>query len=171
MKRVLFLIFVTLITMSIKAQHIAYADFMKLVKIEKWSEMNNALTTKGYKFAGSRNVENTDRPRFQAIWCRNCTYNLSTNEVRWETNVSHSIFFANRYSDRSEYVLGFSGKQAFDTFLKTAKANGFKYKNEEIFPECIAVWYTRINKKTKKTEVMKLNQFTDSSYELLYYIE
>ncbi len=171
MRRLFLLIFITMMTISINAQHITYADFMKIVKIEQWSSLNDVLTAKGYKFAGSRNkYENTDSAYTKAVWCKNCTYDFYSGDYTWDTGVSRSLLFVYRYSTRTNFEIIFTGKQAYDTFLNTAKANGFKYNNEQISSDCISIWYLRYNKQKNKAEVMKFNQFTDA-YDVIYYGE
>ena len=171
MRRLLFLIFISLITTSIQAQHITYADLMKIVKIEQWSSLNDVLNAKGYKFAGSRNkYENTDSAYTEAVWCKNCTYDFYTGDYTWDTGVSRSLLFVYRYTNRTKFEIIFTGKQAYDTFLNTAKANGFKYNKEQILSDCISIWYLRVNYQKHKAEAMKFNQFTDA-YSMIYYGE
>ena len=161
MKKIIIYIVISFIVISAKAQHITYADFMKLVKIEQWSAINDAIYPKGYRFAGSKTYyEKTDSAYFEAVWCKNCTYDFYSKSFNWENNVQRSLLCITiRKSVEFQYI--FTGKQAFSTFMNTAKANGFKYSSEGIYSKYISVWYKRSNKQKNYDEWMLFNEYTD----------
>ena len=168
MKKIIIYIVISFIVISAKAQHITYADFMKLVKIEQWSAINDAIYPKGYRFAGSKTYyEKTDSAYFEAVWCKNCTYDFYSKSFNWENNVQRSLLCITiRKSVEFQYI--FTGKQAFSTFMNTAKANGFKYSSEGIYSKYISVWYKRSNKQKNYDEWMLFNEYTDK-FEVFYW--
>lgn len=170
MKKIIIYIAISFIVISAKAQHITYADFMKLVKIEQWSAINDAIYPKGYRFAGSKTYyEKTDSAYFEAVWCKNCTYNFYNKRIEWDNNVQRSFLSIN-ISKSVEYQYIFTGKQAFSTFMSTAKANRFKYLKEGMFPNCISIWYKRTNTQKDYDELMRFNEYTDK-FEVYYWKE
>ena len=171
MKRIILYLAISLFVVPAKAQHITYADFMKLVKIEQWSELNNTVNAKGYKFAGSQKYnENTDSAFLKAVWCKNCTYNFITERYTWNNGVLPCLLIVYNYKANTQYNVILTGKPAFTTFVNTAKANGFKFIGDGMFSDCISVWYKRINNQKNYEEWFRFNEMTDK-YELYYWIE
>lgn len=154
------------------AQHLTYADLMRLVKIDKWSVLNDAVTAKGYKFEGSKNYhEKTDSAYFKAVWCKNCTYNFWGESYSFDKIHPHSLFIVRKQKNESlEYKIIFTGKQAFTTFMNAAKANGFKFEDDGIYSDYISVWYKRINKTKGYVEKMRFNEYSEK-YEVWFWFE
>ena len=164
-KKVILLIMLSLAyTVSLKAQHIVYSDFMKYVKIASWSKLNDAITSKGYTFAGSKKYkENTSDEYFYAVWCKNCEYDFDYQQYEWKTGVLRSLFDIRIYKNDNSTVWSyvFTNKAAYTAFLNTAKTNGYKFSHDGIRDKYIYSIYKRTNSQKRIEESLEFDEYSD----------
>ena len=138
--------------------------------MKSWSDMTSTLSSKGYVYGGSRNSNDY----IMAAWTRNCTdsefeYN---NKFHWDfdINVNYSVLITKEYSNQyrtHEYY--FSSKKTYDSFLISAKQNGFSYMRDSINNNNILAIYAKHNEKLKRIEILFFSNREGGDYYIEYY--
>lgn len=165
MKKILgticFIIAFFVVDNTAKAQYLTYNDFMHITKIKMWSEINEYLSAKGYEYGGSI----SDTIKIEAGWARNCDRSgfESDGSFTWtyDTGTPNSAIIIREYKKTNSrtYRYHFHSRSAYNTFLQTAKKNGFKFYVEDVGSDYICVIYKR---KTNKSSVIERLEFNTS---------
>ena len=157
------------------SQHLTYSEFMRITKINGWSKLENALSAKGYKYAGSKD-NSTIRI---AYWTRNCIdcelhYDGSFN---WNTEngKSYSVLKINDHKDNNgninryfEYI--FPYRTTYNTFLTAAKNNGYEFVRDDISDEYISASYIKPSSDFKIFELLIFySRNNNGGYYIRYY--
>lgn len=148
LRNILALIAVLFVQVSF-SQNLTYSEFMHLEKIKHWSELNEYLSLKGFKYAGSRSVET----KTIAAWTKNCNSSSfdSKGNLNWRNKkgASYGVILIDEWDNTNNRKISFefSGKSTYDLFLQTAKRHGFNFLKDDISNDYISSYYVKKDKK------------------------
>lgn len=140
---------------------------MRITKIERWSDLQMAMTAKGYEYAGSK----SDTTRTKAAWCKNIDRFDFRNDFscnwKWQTSLKYSILIVIKYSNGFQsYCFYTNSKAIYTAFRYSAKQSGFKYVSEELYSSSIDVTFKKESKTLLENLVFCEN--TDGTYDIIY---
>lgn len=147
MKRILiFIFFLQIFYSQSLAQHLKYSEFMRLTKIERWSDINNIISINGYVWVGSVNNKKVIR----AAWTKNCSdfeFIDDNNTCTWnkDNDETYSFFYIKHIKNNNYKLYSFNvnSKTIFNSYLKEAKNNGFVFLYEELKDNNIVQTYRK----------------------------
>lgn len=167
MKKFFFATVLLFICSIASAQHLTYSAFMKIVKCQGVTDLNEALDARGYNYGGTYEKTTEGITEKRVFWCKNCTLDNQTGVVSWDTNDRSWITLICSSDSSSWYVYFFNSKNAFKTFQTTAKQNGFKFLSEDVQRDAICSVYSR--NKNNGQEYMRFTESTSKTYSVGYW--
>ena len=172
--RKIFLIAIMLLSFTIAfSQHLTYSTFMKVVKCEGVSELNEILDSYGYNYGGINVVNKGATNEKKCIyWVKNCVHN--NGMISFDPGAFRSWFLyvikPNMDND-SWFEYSFHTKKAYKTFISTAKQNGFKLINDGAETDVLYSNYVRNNKTKKIKEYLRFYEYSEPKYMVMYWAE
>ena len=173
MKRIILASMLLLICSIVNAQHLTYTSFMKVVKYESITDLNNIMGSYVYSYGGiSYYFKGTQDERQLIYWVKNCRLVPESNEISWETGKDHSCLYISPRPGTSVelwYVYSFPNKSSYKAFIKTAKQNGFVFSKDGVNDDYLYSEYERRNNKKHYTEHMQFVEYANPQYEVIYW--
>ena len=124
------------------AIRLSFDDFISLTKINRWTEINNTLIAKGFKFAGNQKGSHNN----SAFWTKNCSIQFD-NEGRmiFDADFKKKMFELIEIYDGEFRMLSyyFQSKDAYDTFIMAAQQDGFEFVRDGISDNRINALYMK----------------------------
>lgn len=169
MKRLLpLLLFLLLCTHSF-AQHLTYSEFMQVAKTERWTIINDLLSSKGFKFAG--NVEKSDGPI--AYWTKNFSYHIDDKgEMVIDgfvdvDNFEWIIIRDTKSKNVSMTSYYFYLKTAYDKFIQAAQKDGFELVHDAVVDNGISsVYLNSPSSENERSDILTIRLSNTGIYQI-----
>lgn len=152
MKRILFALLIIMAfnatAQNARSKRLTYSDISNLTKIEHWSDINDTLIAKGFKYALSDN----DSKESQAYWTKYCTITRNTVNSQKITvkadadygNLYEYIKFVEKKNENHKIVFYyFSSKSIYKSLLDSVKQNGFEFVKDGTVSNSIFTTYNK----------------------------
>lgn len=152
MKRILFALLIIMAfnatAQNARSKRLTYSDISNLTKIEHWSDINDTLIVKGFKYALSDN----DSKESQAYWTKYCTITRNTvNNQKINVKVAADygnlyeyIKFVEKKNENHKIVFYyFSSKYIYKSLLDSVKQNGFEFVKDGTVSNSIFTTYNK----------------------------
>lgn len=154
------------------SQNLTFSDFMHITSIDNLSELNDYLSSKGYKYAGS--ISNNGKT--MAYWANNITYsdkNLDgTFSWDFDNNSQYGVVeMEERNNSFNRVSYYFPSKNTYNSIMKLAEQDGYSFVRDGLDEDNIFKVYTKQNTNLDYIENLIFYERKIDGYFIQYYLE
>ena len=153
------------------SQSLTFSDFMHITSIENLSELNDYLSTKGYKYAGS----NSQNGKTMAYWTKNITYSdiHFDGTLSWDSdnNTQYGVLEIDKRSNNDNRIFSyyFPSKNTYNSILKFAKQNGYHFVSDGLDEDDIFKVFAKNKSNLDYIENLVFYERKNHDYFIQYY--
>ena len=153
------------------SQNLTFSDFMHITSIDNLSELNDYLSSKGYKYAGS----NSNNGKTMAYWAKNITYsdiNLDgTLSWDFDNNSQYGVVeMEERNNSFNRVSYYFPSKNTYNSIMKLAEQDGYSFVRDGLDEDDIFKVYAKQTSNQDYIENLIFYERKIDGYFIQYYI-